>query len=243
MINRFRIAVLMLLTAAAPVHNTVGQAGQANTLPPSFSIVDATWPENIGVGLIIVQKNKPDASPSVVNVRTADELSNPGVDYQPVNVNVTFAPGELEKRIPVSIINNPAATGERNFWAKVTPVSNALLARDYGQVMIADLNQATPTMAWVPAPLATGGYMRLVAPDKGWDNYWFSYDNIENPTYVGQIYKITGAGYSKPGPGLPDERTWQAQPIKKNRFGTYDVYYFLNHNVQGVAPAPGYTAP
>jgi hypothetical protein len=217
------IVALMLLTGAAP---------------PAFSVQDITYPENIGLGFIVVQKNAPAADPSTVNVQTLDGTGKAGVDYQGVNVNVTFAPGELEKRVPVKIINNPGVTGERTFWAKVTPVSNAVLNRDYASVMIADMNQTTPTLAWVPATPAVGGYVRLVAPDKGWDNYQFTYDNVVPPTYVGQVYKVINAGYTG-----SNVRQWEVLSLKKNRFGTNDVFFFADSNVQGVAPAPGYSAP
>jgi hypothetical protein len=122
--------------------------------PPSFSVQDATCSESAGACTITINKSGPARAYSVIRVYTwtSNSTATSGVDFQPINVNVTFGNNVLTKTVIVPIINDTAVEGPETFKVDIGGVRFAAIARAEATVTIIDDDIAPPPPPPPPPP-------------------------------------------------------------------------------------------
>ena len=75
-----------------------------------------------------VTLSAPSSQPVTVHFATADGTAVAGRDYTATSGALTFAPGQTQLQITVSILADPALTGDEMFFVDLSGPSNATLA-------------------------------------------------------------------------------------------------------------------
>ena len=149
---------------------------------PAIRVADAQAIEGDGSEMVFRVKLG-SASPGTVTVNyaTADGTATAGADYTATSGTLTFAPGETEKTVAVTIINDSVEERWEAFRLVLSDVSGAVLedAQARGSIYAPDDYSAdTSTTGMV----AVGGTAEGVM-DHPWDRDWFAVELVAGKTY------------------------------------------------------------
>lgn len=145
-------------TATGPDNTTSRFARNISVIEPSvfsFNQISVTVP-NLTDDLTIVVARKPGNDGTVqVEYATRAVAAIAGTDFLPASGTLTFGPGETQKSITVTVLNNPAATNFRAFYVDLlNPSGDSLVGfPSVLQVFIAgnDSPKPTPNFQYVAA--------------------------------------------------------------------------------------------
>lgn len=193
--------------------------GTTSTALPSLAIGDTSVAEgNSGTSnaQFTVQLSAAATSTVTVDFATSNGTAQAGSDYQAVTGRLSFAPGETQKTISVSVNGDTTVEGNETFFLAVTAAVGAKIAD----------NQATGTIQNDDASGGGASSQRVVAYYTEWSIYDRQYNVLDVPAdqLTDLIYafaKITPTGevavfdswaaLEKPFPG----DTWD-QPVRGN---------------------------
>jgi hypothetical protein len=99
---------------------------------PLVSVSDGAVDGPVSSMLFTVFLSASSEKTITVNYSTSRDTAAAGVDYVATNGALTFGPGETEKTVSVALLNNPDATGSRNFFLQIIGVVNAVMADRLG---------------------------------------------------------------------------------------------------------------
>ncbi|MFT3882327.1 MAG: Calx-beta domain-containing protein [Gemmatales bacterium] len=126
----------VIVTLSNPSHATLGQASATYTIIdddqlPTIQFVDsASQGSEAGAQVFIpIKLSIPYVYPVTVKYSVIGGTAQAGVDYTLPEGQITFAPGETSKVVPVTIINDTLSETGESIIIYVQPVTNAL----YGQ--------------------------------------------------------------------------------------------------------------
>jgi len=105
---------------------------------PTLSVNDISENEDVGVADFTVSLSSPSAFPVTVNYSTADGTATAGSDYTATSGNQTFAPGEIDKTIPVPIVDDFLYEGDETFSLNLSNPANATISDGQGIGTIVD---------------------------------------------------------------------------------------------------------
>jgi hypothetical protein len=129
-----------------PVNAVVG-SGTAqgtildNDLPPSISINDVTVNEgHVGTtsAVFTVSLSSPSGKPIGIVVHTADGTAQAGIDYQSLDLGLSFNVGQTNVTATVAVIGDNLNEPNKNFFINLTTPVNATIADDQGVGTIVD---------------------------------------------------------------------------------------------------------
>ena len=127
--------------------NAVLSNGQAqgtildNDLPPSISINDVTVNEgHVGTtpAVFTVSLSAPSGKPVGIVVHTADGTAQAGIDYQTLDLGLSFSAGQTSVTASVPVIGDNLNEPNRNFFINLTTPVNATIADGQGVGTIVD---------------------------------------------------------------------------------------------------------
>lgn len=119
-----RLALASLLATVACVSTP------AEAAPSYFSITDAVADENAGQIQFAIRRLTAFGSTSRIRVNTRNGTATSPGDYSAASATLTFAPGEINKVVTITINNDTIREPTESFALKLTPVSNARLWDD-----------------------------------------------------------------------------------------------------------------
>ena len=105
---------------------------------PTLSINDISENEDVGVAEFTVSLSSPSAFPVTFNYSTADGTATAGSDYTATSGNQTFAPSEIDKTIPVPIVDDFLYEGDETFYLDLSNPANATISDGQGMGTIVD---------------------------------------------------------------------------------------------------------
>ena len=108
-----------------------------------------------------------------VNYSTENDTAVAGIDYEEASDTLTFAPGETEQTISVSILSDSEADGGEEFFLNLSDPTNAILGDDRAQAVLRE-----PTEAFT----FKGKTYLLTENAKNWGKA-----QVEATTYGGQL--------------------------------------------------------
>jgi len=127
--------------------NAVISSGRAqgtildNDLPPSISINDVTVNEgHVGTtpAVFTVSLSGPSGKPIGIVVHTADGTAQAGMDYQALDLGLSFSVGQTSVTASVAVIGDNLNEPNRNFFINLTTPVNATIADGQGVGTIVD---------------------------------------------------------------------------------------------------------
>jgi hypothetical protein len=113
---------------------------------PSFAVQDATASEEAGTVTVHIVKTGSTASSSTITYQTANGTAGAG-DYTSKSGSITFAAGDTDKTVSVSITNDSAAEATEYFNVNIAASSNGTISDGNGVVTITDTDQLPPSFA------------------------------------------------------------------------------------------------
>lgn len=97
--------------------------------PVAFSVVDGRVEENDGALLAFtVTLNRAETERLTVDYATSDVSAQAGVDYAAASGTLTFAPGETEKTVEVTVLDDSLDEGEETLTLTLSKASGAVIA-------------------------------------------------------------------------------------------------------------------
>jgi subtilisin family serine protease len=141
---------------------TNGRLNVANAMPdtpglPTLSVTDATATEGDTPGVeavFTVTLSAPSSQEVTVEYETADGSAG-GADYTPVTGTLTFAPGVVERTVPVPIAGDLEIEPDETFTLNLANPTNATIQDAQGVGTIVD-NEASPTLSIHDVSIAEG---------------------------------------------------------------------------------------
>jgi hypothetical protein len=103
---------------------TVNQNKVQGLIPIEFVMP----PAGVATATFTVTLSAPIWQQVTVNFATADGTAVAGLDYTATSGELTFAPGQTQQEITVSILADPALTGDETFFVDLSDPLNATLA-------------------------------------------------------------------------------------------------------------------
>jgi len=140
-------------TGAGTILNDDGSTPPPPPPVPTLSIVDSTVNEgNSGSSTVQLRVTLSAASSTAVTVSyaTANGTATAGSDYTAASGTLTFAAGETEKLITLTILGDTTVESDETLLVNLSAASGATLADGSGQVLIRNDDSAPP-----PPPLPT----------------------------------------------------------------------------------------
>ncbi len=134
---------IFTLTLSDPVNATL-EVSVATALivddddAPGLSMADVTVAEDIGTVELTASLSGPSGKTVSVDYATSDGTAVSGSDYEAVSGSLVFAPGETEKTISISIVDDAEIESEESFTVRLGGESNVLLADASALVTIED---------------------------------------------------------------------------------------------------------
>lgn len=125
----------------------------AASAPPVFMVPSVFVSEAAGTAPITIYKSAKASSYSKVNVQTIDGTCHAGINYQAVNITLTFANSELKRTLAVTLIDNNTYGGECTFGIKLTSVRLAAVPSTATTVTVSD-DELPPLPTGNPATAA-----------------------------------------------------------------------------------------
>lgn len=126
----------VMVTLSNPSHATLGQASATYTIIDDDQLPTVQFVDSASQGLesgaqvfIPIKLSIPYVYPVTVKYSAIGGTAQAGVDYTLPEGQITFAPGETTKTVPVTIINDILSETNESIIIYVQPVTNAL----YGQ--------------------------------------------------------------------------------------------------------------
>ncbi len=150
---------------SAPSGAALGDGSATGTIrdddaPPTLSVSDAAGSEGGGALEFAVSLSAPSGVEVTAEYATADGTATAGSDYESASGRLAFAPGEVEKTIRVSILDDALdEPEEETFAVALSAPSGAALGDGSATGTIRD-DDATPPILVVPLPdaaLCVGG--------------------------------------------------------------------------------------
>ena len=111
-------------------------------LLPKISIQDKSVNENAGSTTITVSLSVATSNTVTVNYTTVDGAALAGSDYTTATGTITFAPNEITKTIPITILDDNIADASESFSIVLSDATNAAILDGTGIVSIID-NECT----------------------------------------------------------------------------------------------------
>ena len=97
--------------------------------PVTFSVADGRVEENSGALLTFtVTLNRAETERLTVDYATSDDSAQAGVDYAAASGTLTFAPGETEKTVEVTVFDDSLDEGEETLTLTLSKASGAVIA-------------------------------------------------------------------------------------------------------------------
>jgi len=96
----------------------------------SFSTANYSVTKNVATGFApidVIRLGTTNGASSVDFVTTTNGTATPGVDFNPINITITFNPGETDKQVQVPIVNNGLPEGNQTVIFALTNGVNTLL--------------------------------------------------------------------------------------------------------------------
>lgn len=106
---------------------------------PSISFDDVNVVEGLGNAEIVLKLSAASGRAVTVNYATGGGTATSGVDYVAASGQVTFQPGETEKKITVTVVGDQVVEGDETFLVNFTGPQGATLSRTSATVTISDL--------------------------------------------------------------------------------------------------------
>ncbi len=106
--------------------------------------------EGAGPARFQVRLNRQSVTAVTVRYHTQDGSATMGSDYEQTSGVLTFAAGDLEKEVPVQIIDDALHEEDETFILELTDAQGAELGNATGRATIVD-NDGEPTISTVPA--------------------------------------------------------------------------------------------
>lgn len=106
---------------------------------PVLSMDDVTVSEAAGTASLELRLDQPSTAPVTVNVRTVDGTAKAPADYGAVTTEITFAPGETTKQLPITIVSDGIDETDETFTVEMFNVSGAQAPKPKATVTITDL--------------------------------------------------------------------------------------------------------
>lgn len=151
------------LNVATPVNARVdalsfGTGTILSPVVPQISVGDAIAVEADGYLVFTLTLDQPTTVPVTVAATTVNGTATGGLDFTPVAVNVTFAPGQTVATVMVPIFEDNLAEGPETLTLALSNPVNGLIADGIGVGTIVDASvKATITVLPDPAPVVEGG--------------------------------------------------------------------------------------
>lgn len=129
-----------------PVNAVVGSGRAQGTIldndsPPSISINDVTVNEgHVGTtpAVFTVSLSGPSGKPIGIVVHTADGTAQAGIDYQALDLGLSFTPGQTSITATVAVIGDNLNEPNKSFFVNLTTPVNATIADGQGVGTIVD---------------------------------------------------------------------------------------------------------
>lgn len=131
----------------------------ANTTTSILSAADASDVEAAGTIPVKVTLSPAATAPVTVHYATEDGTAVAGRDYSATSGNLTFAPGEVSKSVPIPIIDNSTPERDKTLTLRLSGAAGATIGRAAATVTIAN-DDALPA----PVPRANPFTIPLQAP-------------------------------------------------------------------------------
>ncbi len=159
--------------------------------------------EGAGPARFQVRLNRQSITAVTVRYHTQDGSATMGSDYEQTSGVLTFAAGDLEKEVPVQIIDDALHEEEETFTLELTDAQGAELGMATGRATITD-NDAGPTVSMVPAVYVREGgtakvYLRLSSTST--KPVTVSYSTRDVTATAGEDYEEVSAGSVTIEPG------------------------------------------
>ncbi len=87
---------------------------------PVLSVADVEVGEDAAAAIFVLRLDAPAAVPVSVRATTADGTATAGEDYQPLDLVVVLPVGEVEREVPVTLIDDEAVEGDETFELRLT---------------------------------------------------------------------------------------------------------------------------
>lgn len=116
---------------------------------PVLTVADAQVTEGDGNVDVLIALNAPQSNPVTVEFGTTNDFrsqtsATSGEDFYGVFESLTFAPGETEKSVRVTILDDDAREGDESFLGHFSYVKGANITQDVVKVTIKD----NPAIIW-----------------------------------------------------------------------------------------------
>lgn len=124
---------------------------QATILPRNsttsvLSAADASDLENAGTIPVKITLAPAATTPVTVHYATEDGTATAGTDYTATSGDLTFAPGEVSKTVPVTIIDNSTPERDKMFDLRLSTPSGATIGRAVATVTIVNDDALPPAV-------------------------------------------------------------------------------------------------
>jgi len=165
-----------------PVGATIADGEGLGTIfdddaPPTVNFTPTTQsvPETAGSAEGRLELNTPSGVDAVLTVSTQDGTAVAGADYEPLsNFGVVISAGNTFATFPITILNNPAAQGDRNFFLNIVSAQDATIGAGQAEVIIQEIApdlsimKAAATSPFTPAFIVgEPGFYDIVVSNNG----------------------------------------------------------------------------
>ena len=171
--------------------------------PPMLRVADAEATEGDDPEMVFrVTLGSPSSETVTVDYATADSTATAGEDYTATSGTLTFAPGEIEKTVRVTIIDDTAPDSGETFTLALSNPSGVALsdAQATGTIINTEPSVSEPAGEDLPADDTTTGRVALGDPATGEvgtvnDRDWFAVEMVAGVRYrIDIMGSDTGSG-------------------------------------------------
>ncbi len=134
--------------ATATILDNDGPVSTVQFNPKDYSVKETPGNSTVNLNVTLSRFGNPGAEVKV-NYVTSDGSANAGSDYQATRGTLTFGPGETQKQISVTVLDDNLVENSENFFVNLSDPSGAALGNDSG---------ATVTIADDESPTASIGF-------------------------------------------------------------------------------------
>ncbi|MYJ44285.1 MAG: hypothetical protein F4069_02985, partial [Rhodothermaceae bacterium] len=114
---------------------------------PTLGISDVTVREDAGSAVFTVRLSGRSAREVRANYATSDQTATGGIDYTETSGTVQFAPGEVEQRIVVPVLEDDLEEPDETFLVRLSGVVNAEIEDGVGRGTITDNDEPPLTIS------------------------------------------------------------------------------------------------
>jgi len=109
-----------------------------NNSPVLISGASLTVPENVGTAPVVVTLSRPASGNVVVRYATVAASAQPGSDFYGKGGTLTFTPGQVQKTVPITILNDSTAESQELFRLRLFGASGGSIDTPLVPVSIND---------------------------------------------------------------------------------------------------------